>query len=120
MLFGTDTDAAKLMAVLSSIHPLDPPRYRDCYFDGTHIVVHTRTGGGNRDMYEAENDAMVLHPWYVRDADDGFDCTYADFYYLPPVAVAETLTAATSTPAEKWQALLVALNTVVSSDVPDA
>ena len=110
-LFGQNADAGKLMAILQTQMPdFSPPRYRDCYFDGTHIVVHTRTGGGNRDEYETENDALTYHPWYSHDRDDDFDCTYADFFFTPPVEVAAVLTKAESTPAERWQSLFAALD----------
>jgi len=53
---------------------------------------------------------MAAHPWYSHDVDDDFDCTFADFYFTPPTEIAATLTAADSTPAEKWQALFAALD----------
>lgn len=109
LLFGQNETAPALLALLNQVANLDPPRYRDCYFDGEYIVVHTRTGGGNREDYELENAAMTEHPWYVDDADDDFDCTYADFRFRPPPEIAATLSKAEVTPAERWQLLLNAL-----------
>jgi hypothetical protein len=121
MLFGENPDAEKLVAVLTHIDPtFSIPRYRDCYFNGEHIVVHTRTGGGNRECwceegaehtcYQSANDAMTTHPWFVRDEDDGFDSTYANWYFKPTPEVAATLTATEGTPAERWQSLFAQLN----------
>lgn len=68
------------------------PRYRDCFvgmngkpeYDGK-IVVYTRTGGGNREEYEADNNALARHPQYVTDFDDDFDSTFAWFIFdVPP------------------------------------
>ena len=46
-------------------HPDEYPRFRDCFLSDEehpqyddHIHIYTRTGGGNREGYEAENDAM--------------------------------------------------------------
>jgi hypothetical protein len=82
-LFGQHSNAEMLLKMIG-LNLTDIPRYRSCYWDGTHIVVHTRTGGGNREEYEAENDWLTLHPGYVRDEDDDYDCTYANFYFTPP------------------------------------
>lgn len=120
MLFGQNSEADNLLALLRSVDAdFNPPRFRDCYFDGTHIVVHTRTGGGNRECwcegddhgccYVAANDAMTTHPWYASDADDDFDSTYADWRFTPPPEIAATLQKADITPAEKWQVLFKAL-----------
>lgn len=114
MMLGEHADAEKLLALLRTHAALAPPRYRDCFFDGIHIVVHTRTGGGNREEYELENRIMTAHPWYVCDADDDLDCTYANFYYAPPPAIAATLTAADSTPAERWLRVFEQLNAAKS------
>lgn len=55
------------------------------------IVIHTRTGGGNRELYEADEDIlgdsnpyMRTSPYYLMDRDDEFDSTYADFFYRIP------------------------------------
>ena len=109
-LFGENADADKLMAILGTqVESFNVPRYRDCYFDGTYIVVHTRTGGGNREDYETENDAMAAHPWYAHDEDDEFDSTYANFYFKPPAEIGATLNKTDSTPAEHWQKLFAQL-----------
>jgi hypothetical protein len=68
---------------------LDPnsiPRFRDVWVndDFTEVTVHKRTGGGNREGYEEENAALQAHPLYLRDADDDFDSTFADFTFRLP------------------------------------
>lgn len=102
---GYDAMAPALLAILR-LAPGDIPRFRDCWWNGEHIVVYTRTGGGNRDYYESEarcrtsyadhfdgsrpfpdgpwNEDLRKLPTYVRDEDDGFDSTYAMFYYTVP------------------------------------
>lgn len=64
----------------------DIPRFRDVYIDIEEeaIVVYTRTGGGNRDEYREENNALAQHPNYMKDADDDFDSTYAHFWFGIP------------------------------------
>ena len=72
-------------------HPDEYPRFRDCFikdadhpeYDG-HIHVYTRTGGGNREAYESENQSMMDMEWYVTDHDDDFDCTYATWVFRVP------------------------------------
>jgi hypothetical protein len=135
MLFGTNKAAPVLLAVLG-ITADRVPRYRDCFIDGENIVIHTRTGGGNREWYESVescrlnypemfdgkddtpngpwNDDLRALPTYIRDEDDDFDCTYANFYFAFPVAFSDDLKALSSKsdtykPSEKWAALFAAL-----------
>lgn len=136
MLFGVNEMAPTLLAALG-INEGNVPRFRDCYLDTEkkRIVIHTRTGGGNRDFYESEescrdnhpeyftgkdkpsgpwNADMRKHPQFLYDRDDDFDATYADFYFSFPPDLAADLTALcenveTHRPSEKWQALFAAL-----------
>lgn len=103
------------------------PRYRDCWFTGSEIAVHTRTGGGNREYYEDKESCRANYPecfngeknppgpWnsdlrkiesFLRDEDDDYDPTYATFYYSVPETILKELQALniSSTPAsERWQ-----------------
>jgi hypothetical protein len=132
-LFGVNPFSNVLLEMLG-ISPAHVPRYRDCYLneDGTEIIIHTRTGGGNRGYYEhpdryareypeyASDPDCYKGPWnadlrklpgFKYDADDDFDCTYADFRYevpeefKPMVAQLREL-GAVNNPAERWQKLL--------------
>lgn len=122
MLFGTNPFSGVLLQMLGTSTDRIP-RYRDCYLseDGTEIVVHTRTGGGNRDAYEKggeywnegqiDNDAIRAVPGFKYDRDDEFDCTYADFYFAVPEAFKEQVAllkdlGAVQNPAERWQQVL--------------
>jgi len=112
LLFGTNPFSGVLLQMLG-VSRGDVPRYRDCFLseDGTEIIIHTRTGGGNRDDYQADNERLALVDGYKFDADDDFDCTYADFHYEVPeafkgqVALLKDLGAVTN-PAERWQEVL--------------
>jgi hypothetical protein len=130
MLFGVNNTAPVLLAILG-LTKKDVPRFRDCYIDGDRIVIHTRTGGGNRDYYDSEQSCRVNYPecfdgkedpigpwnstltanaYYLYDVDDDFDSTYADFYFKIPEEYAEDLKALAERsemlkPSEKWQAL---------------
>jgi len=48
------------------------------------ITIYTRTGGGNREGYDKENDEMTKMPEYVSDYDDDFDCTFAYWIFKVP------------------------------------
>ena len=140
MLIGEDSNAQYLLQLLG-VNEGHIPRYRSCYWNGTHIVIHTRTGGGNREYYESlescrENypdyfteESSPSGPWnedlrkipgYVRDEDSDFDCTYADFFYTPPKGVEEALGALTISvpPAERWKAVFEALNKTAPKGTP--
>lgn len=85
MLCGMNPVAGRLLAAID-LHPDTIPRFRDVWVkaDFTEITVHTRTGGGNREAHEAENAVLCAHPLYLRDADDHFDNTFADFTFRVP------------------------------------
>lgn len=132
MLFGTNRFAPLLLELLGTSAD-QVPRFRDCYLnDAGEIVIHTRTGGGNRDYYESEescranypeyftgdeqpsgpwNDTLRALPGFLGDDDDDFDCTYADFRFAMPEVAKDMLEelkqlGAVQNPAERWQELL--------------
>lgn len=134
MLFGVNSAAPVLLATLG-LTANDVPRFRDCYIDGERIVIHTRTGGGNRDYYDSEESCRANYPeyfdgkedpagpWnsgltanacYLYDEDDDFDSTYANFHFKFPEEYAADLKALserseTHKPSEKWRALFKAM-----------
>ncbi len=83
MVFGMNPDSDKLLEILGKARE-DFGRFRNVYMEDGCIVVHTRNGGGNREDYEDVFDEMSEHPWYSHDADDDFDCTYANIYFKLP------------------------------------
>jgi len=115
MLFGTDSLAPTLLTLLN-IQVGQIPRYRDAYWKDNEIVILTRTGGGNRDEYDIENHWLTLHPNYIRDQDDDFDCTYAEFFFSLPEKFShlrewlDQFSAGTLTPGEKWTRVFEALD----------
>jgi hypothetical protein len=65
------------------------PRYRDAWIDKNEwdeyeFIVLTRTGGGNREEYEEDNNELAKHPLYLYYNDDDFDSTYAEFHFKVP------------------------------------
>ena len=83
MVFGMNPDSDKLLGLLGKTTG-DFGRFRNVFMEDGYIVVHTRCGGGNREDYEDVFDEMSKHPWYSHDADDDFDCTYANIYFKVP------------------------------------
>lgn len=82
MLFGRNQIAPVLLAAIN-LDEGSVGRFRDCHLndDGSEIHVFTRNGGGNRDDYMPDFSA---HPFYLRDWDDDFDCTYATIAFKTP------------------------------------
>ena len=99
-------------------------RFRDAWVEkgdgGPVIAIYTRQGGGNRECccgdmdrehvpgqcYAACNEALAAHPLYLRDADDGFDSTYATFYFRAPDEFREALAGIATAPVDtdkRWQ-----------------
>ena len=108
LLFDSNIDANQLLAILGYTRE-DCGRFRDIYIDNGHIVIHTRNGGGNREDYQDVFDVMRRHPWYVRDEDDEFDCTYANIFFEIPKGEMETFVALLDqgrSPEEQWDKLL--------------
>lgn len=120
MLFGVNPFSGVLLEMLGTA-PAKIPRYRDCFLDDDgDIVIHTRTGGGNRQYYDGPNIDNMDGPWNMNlralpgfkfDADDSFDPTYADFHFAvpdafkPQIALLKDL-GAVGNPAERWKELL--------------
>jgi hypothetical protein len=97
MVFGTQPTALAVISMICSASPSKPsmasdlfPRLRDGWVekDGNQILfrVMTRLGGGNRPDYAKAIATIQAHPWYVRDEDQEFDSTYADFYFRPDLS----------------------------------
>lgn len=125
-LFGVNKFSHVLLQILD-ISPLDVPRFRDCYLNeaGDQIVIFTRTGGGNREEYEAQNEALRRCPGFIIDEDDTLDPTYAKFHYRVPetykhVTMAIKEQGGVNDPTEKFKALLDKLmNKETPKDDPD-
>lgn len=81
MLFGKNPNTKEILAALG-LEECQVERFRDCFIEDGKIVIFTRTGGGNREDYP--NEALVNHPNYLYDEDDGFDSTYAYYYFSLP------------------------------------
>jgi len=122
-LFGVNPSAPLLLAMLGTSAD-KVPRFRDCYIVDDTICIHTRTGGGNRDYYESRdegenegpcNEDLRALPGFLRDVDDDFDSTYADFYFSVPEKFKEALESlrerpgAERNPAQMWQNLFAKL-----------
>jgi len=72
------------------------PRFRDAvmYREGGEIYVKvlTRSGGGNRETYQAQIDAIKNnHPLFVKEYDDEYDSTYAYFIFKIPTSAVTQL-----------------------------
>lgn len=75
------------------LEPASVPRPRDVWINRelTEVTVFTRTGGGNREEYAAENAALRAHPGYLRDYDWATDPTYAEWVFVVPGAEREAM-----------------------------
>ena len=112
MVFGMNPDADKLLSLLGKTAG-DFGRFRNVYMEDGYIVVHTRNGGGNREDYEDVFDEMSEHPWYSHDADDDFDCTYANIYFKLPedeklMVILKGLDAG-GNPSKQWASLFATM-----------
>ena len=111
LLFGTNPFVGMLLQLLK-VDVGDIPRFRDCYLDDdNNIVIYTRTGGGNRDNYETENEHLHTLSGFISDEDDDFDCTYASFTYKPDEAQIDLIEllsglGAVNNPEKAWKDML--------------
>ena len=140
MLFGENPFAETLLLILGT-HRDKIPRYRDCFLnDEGDIVIHTRTGGGNRDWYDSAesykrenpdateddlkgpfNEHLRALPGFKRDEDDDFDSTYADFIFDVPEAAKPMIATlkelgAVADPKARWADMLEKLRTGDKND----
>lgn len=90
MVNGTSPSTFFILPMLGK-HPDEYPRFRDCFLADeehpeydNHIHIYTRTGGGNREAYETENEEMRNMDGFVTDYDDSFDSTYASWIFKIP------------------------------------
>lgn len=85
MMCGVNPAAGRLLVAIN-LPPSSIPRFRDVWVDRdlTEVTVYTRTGGGNREGYKNENAVLCGHPLYLRDSDDDFDSTFANFTFRLP------------------------------------
>jgi hypothetical protein len=119
IVFGENDYGRALVALLNEVQPIEVGRYRDAWVehegDDLLIRVMTRNGGGNRDDFD--DPSMQAHPWYVRDADQEFDYTYADYWFRPDLStvepeVAKALVSMAQAPVdmtERWNAAIEAI-----------
>lgn len=90
MMHGV-TNATFFILPMLGKHPDEYPRFRNCFLCNNaypeydnHIHVYTRTGGGNREDYEAKNEEMQSMSGFVVDFDDLYDSTYAFWVFEVP------------------------------------
>lgn len=85
MVCGMNVFAGSLLQHIG-LEPTRIPRPRDVWINKelTEVTVMTRTGGGNREQYQLENQQLVEHPNYLRDKDADWDATYAEFVFKMP------------------------------------
>lgn len=83
MLFGMNSKADLLLAVVG-LKKIDVERFRDVWVEdgGGAIVIHSRTGGGNREDYPQA--LMRGLPGWETSEDEEFDSTYCDDYFSVP------------------------------------
>lgn len=95
----------------------DVGRFRDSWVergeDGKPVfAIYTRNGGGNRERQAEPIASMRANEYYLRDADDTFDETYATFYFRVPDEWQEALTPVMIEPVDmsaKWIAAIDAI-----------
>ena len=82
---GDTSPLAKDLFDALGFSPRDCPRYRSTTISAIEplICVTGRCGGGNRDDYRKEIEEFCDHDNFLREEDEEFDDTYADFYFQP-------------------------------------
>lgn len=118
MVHGENPMASVFLSILG-LTRREIPRYRDCWWDGEHLCILTRTGGPNRPDYD--HSVLTSQPTYVRDHDEPKDNTYAVFYFALPPAMAWTiphLRETHETPQQKWETFFDRLHNNDGRDDP--
>jgi len=124
-IFGTNPASDMLLAMLKFNNVNEIGRYRDVSLKrdleaGLQVVIFTRMGGGNRENYEKEINFLKSKKGYVRDYDDEYDSTYANFVFEIPdkfkdlcEKVAKDV--GTKQPMEKFKEMLTDMNSEKST-----
>lgn len=81
MIFGMNPNADLVLALIG-LKRSDVERFRDCGMNEDGVIIHTRTGGGNREDFPQE--LLVKNANYLSDEDCEGDCTYANYYFKFP------------------------------------
>lgn len=76
-----NVNAEKALAAIG-LTTADVERFRGAGVEDGNIIVHARTGGGNRESYP--NEKLTSNKYYLYDRDDDFDSTYADYFFSIP------------------------------------
>lgn len=89
MVFGNGAEGQYLLAALGFTSLRQIGRYRDAWIERSPdglpwIAVYTRLGGANREDYAEVIEGLQDNEFYLVDRDDGFDNTYATFYFRMP------------------------------------
>jgi len=115
-MFGVNPYTPLLLGILGTDYR-SVPRFRDAFVQNGEIVIYTRTGGGNRETYDApdcqapSNADLRKLPGFLRDYDDDFDSTFAYFHYAVPENHKKTVTEIAEacedrpSPSEMWKQL---------------
>jgi len=101
-VIGLNPDAGNVIRLRDAWVETDPEH-------GIVIHVYTRIGGGNRADYADAIQTLRETPGYLRDADDGFDATYASFWFTVPEGSSAALTDFAIEPVDtgaRWKQLL--------------
>ena len=119
-LFGVNNSAEMLLKILN-INRFEIERFRDIFFDkeSSFVVIHARTGGGNREDYP--NVILIENKYYSHDKDADFDSTYANFYFKLPEDITKELKEIfknddTPLPNQKWDLIFKYLEAQENKD----
>ena len=92
ILYGHNPYALVLLKALDrKVDDFD--RFRDATVGPEHIVITTRTGGGNRPDYRDNWRDIRKMPFYDYDEDAEWDYTYAEIFFTFPPKYKEELEA---------------------------
>lgn len=139
---GREVDRVSFVLNVIGLEPADCGRLRDAWFerwtDGEQeqivAALYTRNGGGNREHYDDNTDEgpwcnctgciaeyrLPAQAYYLRDADDEFDSTYATFYFAVPaehVAVVRDYAGEPINMSERWLAAIESIKASVDKQV---
>ena len=87
VVFGTNPNLPGVLGALIAAQEFDPGRLRDAWLehgdedDEVIARILTRNGGFNREDQADAIESMRSHPWFLYDADEKHDGTYASFYF---------------------------------------